>query len=86
METPASSHVPEGWDIVGGALERSWRFADFAAALAFVDAVGAIAEQANHHPDIAFGWGRATVRWTTHDAGGITTRDVELARRTGELA
>ena len=86
METPESRDVPAGWEIVDGALERSWRFASFAAALAFVNAVSAAAEQANHHPDIAFGWGRATVRWTTHDAGGITERDAELARRTSELA
>jgi 4a-hydroxytetrahydrobiopterin dehydratase len=78
--------TPPGWDIVDGALERSYRFANFAAALVFVNAVGAAAEHANHHPDIAFGWGRATVRWTTHDAGGITAADVALARRTDELA
>lgn len=78
--------TPEGWDIVDSALERSYRFANFAESLVFVNAVGAAAEQANHHPDIAFGWGRATVRWTTHDAGGITAKDVALARRTDELA
>ena len=86
METPESPEVPEGWGIVDGALERSYPFANFAEALAFVNAVGAAAEQASHHPDIAFGWGRATVRWTTHDAGGITERDSALARRTDELA
>ena len=86
MESPVSHDIPDGWAVVDGALERSYRFASFAAALAFVNAVGAAAEQANHHPDIAFGWGRATVRWTTHDAGGITARDIDLARRTGELA
>lgn len=78
--------TPDGWTVVDGALERTWQFSDFAAALAFVDAVGAAAEEANHHPDIAFGWGKATVRWTTHSAGGITDLDLELARRTSALA
>lgn len=78
--------VPSGWALVDGAFERSWQFADFAAALAFVDRLGAEAEAAGHHPDIAFGWGRATVRWTTHSAGGVTARDAELAVRTDALA
>lgn len=86
METPDGHDVPAGWQLVDGALERSYRFADFAEALAFVNAVGAAAEEANHHPDIAFGWGRASVRWTTHDAGGVTERDSALARRTDALA
>ncbi len=86
MESPVSHDIPDGWAVVNGALERSYRFATFAEALAFVNAVGAAAEQVNHHPDIAFGWGRATVRWTTHDAGGITAQDSALARRTDELA
>ncbi len=81
-----SHDIPAGWAVIDGALERSYRFASFAEALAFVNAVGAAAEQASHHPDIAFGWGRATVRWTTHDAGGITAQDSALARRTDELA
>ena len=86
METHEGHDVPDGWAVVDGALERSYRFANFAEALAFVNAVGAAANAANHHPDLAFGWGRATVRWTTHDAGGISARDSALARRTDELA
>ena len=78
--------TPAGWTVVDGALERSFAFGDFAAALAFVNAVGAAAEAAKHHPDIAFGWGKATVRWTTHSAGGITSLDAVLALRTDGLA
>ena len=78
--------TPTGWTVVDGALERTFPFPDFAGALAFAVRVGAAAEEANHHPDILVAWGKATVRWTTHSAGGITERDVELAQRTDALA
>ena len=77
---------PEGWDEVDGALERGFRFRDFTEAMAFVNLLADSAEAANHHPDIAISWSRVTVRWWTHAAQAITERDVELARRTDELA
>ena len=86
MSAPEHVDPPPGWTISNGALERSFAFPDFAAALAFVTRVAAAAEEANHHPDIAFGWGHAAVRWTTHSAGGITPLDFELAHRTDLLA
>jgi 4a-hydroxytetrahydrobiopterin dehydratase len=76
---------PEGWSEVDGALEREYRFADFAEALAFVNRVGELAEAADHHPDIAVHWNRVTLRWWTHTANGITGRDVDMARRTSGL-
>ena len=78
--------VPEGWSEVDGALERTFRFRDFAEALAFVNRVGEAAEAADHHPDIAVHWNRVTLRWWTHTANAITDRDVEMARRTNKLA
>lgn len=77
---------PAGWALVDGAFERSWAFPDFASALAFVVALGVAAEAEGHHPDISFGWGTATVRWTTHSAGGVTDRDAAMARHTDGLA
>jgi 4a-hydroxytetrahydrobiopterin dehydratase len=74
------------WDEVDGALERTFTFRDFAEALAFVNRVGALAEAENHHPDIRLGYGRVTLRWWTHTAGGVTDRDVELAARSAEVA
>ena len=76
---------PEGWDEVDGALEREFRFRDFAEALAFVNRVGEAAEAADHHPDVTIHWNRVTLRWWTHTRGAITERDAELARRTNEL-
>ena len=76
----------DGWSEVDDALERTFSFAGFLEALAFVNRVGELAEAENHHPDIAIHYREVTLRWWTHTAGGITDRDRELAARTGELA
>lgn len=78
--------VPEGWSEVEGALQREFRFKDFAAALDFVNRVGKLAERERHHPDIAIHYNKVILRWWTHTAGGITERDRELAERTNALA
>jgi 4a-hydroxytetrahydrobiopterin dehydratase len=77
--------TPPGWAEIDGALEREFRFADFVEALAFVNDVGALAEEEGHHPDIAIHWNRVTLRWWTHVKNAITERDRALARRTNEL-
>src|SRR5580700_847476 len=75
------------WSAEGGkALARAFKFPDFSAALAFVVRVGLAAEKKDHHPDVELGWGKARVLWTTHDAGGITSLDVELATLTDSFA
>ncbi len=63
----------------GGAIARDFAFADFADALAFVVAVGMVAQARDHHPDVTLGWGKASLRWSTHDAGGLSERDLTLA-------
>jgi 4a-hydroxytetrahydrobiopterin dehydratase len=78
--------APEGWSEVDGALERTFKFKDFAEALAFVNRVGEAAEAADHHPDIEIHWNRVKLRWWTHVKQAITERDVEMAARTDELA
>src|SRR5581483_6863238 len=78
--------VPEGWSEVENALEREFRFDDFARAIAFVNRVAELAEGENHHPDVEIHYNRVTLRWSTHSAGGITDRDRELASRSAELA
>ena len=74
-----------GWEREGEALVRSYELADFGAALAFAVRLGLVAEKRDHHPDILVGWAKARVLWTTHDAGGITRLDLELAEATDAL-
>ena len=78
--------APQGWSVVDGALDREFRFRDFAEALAFVNRVGELAEAADHHPDIEIHWNRVRLRWWTHTAEAITERDHLMAERANELA
>jgi 4a-hydroxytetrahydrobiopterin dehydratase len=66
-------------------LERDFRFPDFAAALAFTNRVGALAEARDHHPALLTEWGRVTVAWWTHSIGGLSRNDVEMAAQTDVL-
>lgn len=70
--------LPE-WRREGGAIERSLEFDDFVAAFAFMCSVALLAERANHHPEWSNVYNRVHIRLTTHDAGGLTRRDLELA-------
>ena len=70
----------EGWTVEEGILKKRSTFENFAASLAYVNQVGELAEAADHHPDISFGWGYAELSLTTHDRGGITDVDISLAR------
>jgi 4a-hydroxytetrahydrobiopterin dehydratase len=67
------------WERVGDELHTTVELRDFAAALAFVNAVGAAAEAANHHPDIDIRWNTVRLTLTTHSAGGLTVLDLALA-------
>lgn len=69
------------WRLANDRLSRNFRFPDFQQALEFVNRVGAVAEEMGHHPDIHLGWGRADVETWTHDAGGITELDFDLAAK-----
>jgi 4a-hydroxytetrahydrobiopterin dehydratase len=68
-----------GWEQVDGMLVKVARRGDFAGALDYVNRVGALAEAADHHPDIDLRWDTVTLRLVTHSDGGITTKDVALA-------
>lgn len=76
----------QNWTRDGEAIERRLRFRDFSSALAFLVRVGIEAEKMNHHPEIANVYSRVTIRLTTHDAGGITEKDLDLAARVDTLA
>ena len=69
----------EDWGTDGKALIKRYEFKNFAQSLAFVNKVGEVAENKNHHPDIEFGWGYAQITFTTHDAKGLTEKDFEAA-------
>ena len=69
------------WAREGSELVKVHSGKDFAASLSYVNAVGALAEEMNHHPDIDVRWNKVTLRLSTHSAGGITSADLELARR-----
>jgi 4a-hydroxytetrahydrobiopterin dehydratase len=72
--------VPD-WKIEGGELVRLYKFQDFVAALAFVNRVGKLAEAAGHHPDIDIRYNRVRLALVTHDAGGLTSKDFDLASK-----
>jgi 4a-hydroxytetrahydrobiopterin dehydratase len=83
-----ASHIAElpGWQIEGGELTRTFEFKDFVAALAFVNQVGEQAEKAVHHPDIDIRYNRVRLSLVTHDAGGLTAKDFDLAAVSDRLA
>lgn len=68
-----------GWAVVNGKLHRSFEFRDFGAAFAFMTQVALLAEKLGHHPDWSNTYNRVTIDLVTHDAGGLTARDFELA-------
>ena len=68
------------WQRDGDEIVKEVKLADFAAALAYVNAVGALAEARGHHPDIAISWNKVNFRLSTHSAGGLTGLDMELAQ------
>ena len=74
-----------GWGRDGEAIAKRFTFPDFASALAFAVKLGMLAEKRDHHPDILVAWGKTAVLWTTHDAGGISQLDLDLATATDAL-
>ncbi|MBE2264158.1 MAG: 4a-hydroxytetrahydrobiopterin dehydratase [Burkholderiaceae bacterium] len=79
----------DGWKISGDGpemrIEKSWDWPGFHESMAFANAVAFVAGQRNHHPDLLVQYLRCTVRWRTHDAGGITRADLECAALTDAL-
>jgi 4a-hydroxytetrahydrobiopterin dehydratase len=76
---------PPGWEERDGALERTFELRAFPDAIDFVNRVAALAEEADHHPDIAIHYRRVTLRLWTHSKAAITDRDVDLALRIDAL-
>ena len=75
------------WTRDGDAIVRDLRFPDFAAAMAYVNRVAALAEEANHHPDIlVHGWNNVRLTLSTHSTGGLTRADVQMAGRIDDVS
>lgn len=85
-EDTLATSVPPAWERRGSELVKVVRRHDFAEALAYVNEVGRIAEQAGHHPDLEIRWNTVTLRLSTHSLGGITDADLDLARQIDALA
>jgi 4a-hydroxytetrahydrobiopterin dehydratase len=77
---------PPGWELVDGKLHRELTFADFSEAFAFMARVALAAEKADHHPDWSNSWNKVVIDLVSHDKGGVTSRDRELAEKINALA
>ncbi|HOW18900.1 MAG TPA: 4a-hydroxytetrahydrobiopterin dehydratase [Phycisphaerae bacterium] len=75
-----------GWSLPGARLRREFRFKTFVGAFGFMTQVALLAESQKHHPEWWNTYNRVTIELTTHESGGITARDVDLAGRISELA
>lgn len=78
------AELPE-WSVSGGALQRTFKFDNFVDAMAFVNKVAEQAEDVQHHPDILVRYSKVTLTLSTHDAGGLTQKDFDLARDVDRL-
>lgn len=76
----------KGWRWDGESIKKEWAFKDFKEALQFIHKVGLIAEQQNHHPEIVNVYNRVSLRYFTHDVGGLTLRDFQAAEAIDKLA
>jgi 4a-hydroxytetrahydrobiopterin dehydratase len=84
-EVTAGLDALAGWSRSGAEIDKTFELASFPDAIAFVVRVGFLAEAADHHPDLDIRWRRVRVALTTHDSGGLTATDLDLARRIEEV-
>jgi len=75
-----------GWEVRSGALEKSFQRGDFNGSMALLNRIAEAADAADHHPDVSISWDTVTLRWVNHSAGGITAADVDMARKSDEIA
>ena len=75
------AQLPDGWEREGDEIVRTFEFDAYLDGVGFAAAAGGLAQDAFHHPEMTIGWREVEVRLTTHDAGGITENDIDLAER-----
>lgn len=85
-EEEIRGRLAEGWDVVGNAIRKEYRFETFPTAIAFVNRLADAAEAANHHPDLDIRYNRVVVTLSTHSEGGVTEKDLALAAEAERLA
>jgi len=74
-----------GWEKSGDAIEKQFEFEDFSGSVDFVNRLTPVANEMNHHPDLAISWNKVTVTLSTHSEGGLTEMDFELAGKIDDL-
>ena len=74
------------WQLQGEEIVRQFAFKDFVESMKFVNKIAEIAESAQHHPDIKINWNKVTLNLTTHDSGGLTQNDFDVAKRIDKLS
>ncbi|WP_135661835.1 4a-hydroxytetrahydrobiopterin dehydratase [Halorhabdus rudnickae] len=79
------AQLPTDWERDGDEIVRTFEFDAYLDGVGFAAAAGGLAQEAFHHPEMTIGWREVDVRLTTHDAGGITAADIELAERLNDL-
>ena len=79
------AQMPDGWERDGDEIVRTFEFDSYLGGVGFAGAAGGLAQEAFHHPEITIEWRAVKVRLTTHDAGGITENDTDLAGRFNDL-
>jgi 4a-hydroxytetrahydrobiopterin dehydratase len=85
-EEAIEAGLPDEWEREGEEIVRTYEFDSYLEGVGFASGAGGLAEEAFHHPEMTVGWREVEVRLTTHDAGGITENDLDLAARFDELA
>lgn len=85
-DTEIDARLPDGWEYDGDAIARTFTFDDYLDGVTFAVDVGELAEAEFHHPTIEIGYQEVTVSFTSHEEGGVTDRDIELAELTNDEA
>jgi len=80
-----ATRIPEDWHREGEEIVRTYEFNSYLDGIGFASGAGGLAEGAWHHPEMTITWGEVEVRLTTHDAGGITEKDIDLAEQFDDI-
>lgn len=75
----------DDWEFDGNVIKREWIFKDFVEAMDFINMIAVMAENHNHHPEIFNVYNRVSLRFNTHDAGGVTEKDINIAKEINKL-